>query len=308
MARPLLANDGTSEMQYLDLIRAVEDHGDDKDDRTGNGTRMLMGETMRFDLSDETVPALTTKRIYFKGVVVELLWFLSGATNIRPLVLQGVSIWTEWPHAHYVKTTGDAITVEAFEERIKADVEFAQQWGELGPVYGKQWRAWQGPDGKTYDQLSMLVESIRKTPNSRRLLFTGWNVADIEKMALPPCHLLYQFFVTKGKLSCLLYQRSCDVGLGVPFNIVSAAVLVRLLADQCGLEPGELQWVGGDVHLYQNHRAKLVAEQLPRIPRQFPTFQFKYKAKPKSLFDYKLTDFKLSNYAPDPAIALPIAV
>lgn len=308
MARPCLPNDGTSERQYLDLLRAIEAYGDDKPDRTGNGTRMLMGETMRFDLSDGSVPALTTKRIYIKGVVIELLWFLKGSTNIRFLVENGVSIWTEWPHKHYVQATGDAISIEAFEAQIKADPKFAAQWGELGPVYGKQWRAWQGPDGRVYDQLADLVKSIRNTPYSRRLLFTGWNVADIDKMALPPCHLLYQFFVTEGRLSCLLYQRSCDVGLGVPFNIVSASLLVRMIADQCDLEPGELQWVGGDVHIYQNHRQKLIEEQWPRVPRPFPKFQFKYTKKPASLFEYQLKDFKLIHYAPDPAIQLPIAV
>jgi len=308
MARPTLPNDGTSETQYLDLIRAIEDHGDDKGDRTGHGTRMLMGEEMRFNLRDDTLPMLTTKRVFFKGVAVELLWFLTGGTNIRPLVEQGVSIWSEWPHAKYVKETGDHLSIEDFEARVRADVAFAQAWGELGPVYGKQWRAWQGPDGKVYDQMSDLVKGIKASPNSRRLLFSGWNVADIDKMALPPCHLLYQFFVTNGELSCLLYQRSCDVGLGVPFNIVSAALLVRLLADQCDLKPGELKWVGGDVHLYQNHRQILRTEQLTRTPRPFPTFQFKYKTKPRSLFDYKLADFKVIGYTPDPAIPLPIAV
>jgi thymidylate synthase len=305
MARPTLPNDGTSERQYLNLLDAITRFGDDKMDRTGTGTRGLHGETMRYDLSDGTIPLLTTKRVFFKGVAQELLWLLSGDTNIRTLVLQGVHIWSEWPHKAYVQATGEALSLEDFEARIAADEEFARQWGDLGPVYGKQWRRWQGPDGQEYDQIADLIEQIRTNPGSRRLIFTGWNVADIAKMALPPCHLLYQFYVMDGRLSCTLYQRSCDVGLGVPFNIASVALLVHLLAEQCDLKPGELFWVGHDVHLYNNHIAPL-QEQLTRTPRAFPTFKSKRRA--KSLFDYRLSDFKVSGYAPDPNIPLEVAV
>lgn len=305
MARPVLPNDGASERQYLDLVRAIITYGDDRTDRTQTGTRALHGETMRFDLSDGSIPLLTTKRVHFKSIAHELLWFLSGTTNIRPLLQNGVSIWSDWPYKAYVKATGEALSMKQFEERVVNDAAFAQQWGDLGPVYGKQWRRWAGPDGKEYDQLSELVSRIKRDPTSRRLLFSGWNVADLDQMALPPCHLLYQYYVANGRLSCTLYQRSCDVGLGVPFNIASAALLLRLLAQQCDLEAGELFWVGHDVHLYHNH-LKPIEVQLERTPGTFPKLEI--ARKPDSLFGYLGTDFKVIGYDPAPRIDLEVAV
>lgn len=303
--RRLLPNDGRSEQPYLDLVRGVIEEGVDRGDRTGTGTRALHGEELRFDLSDGTLPLLTTKFVPWKKVAHELFWFLAGNTNIRPLLENKVSIWSEWPHKDYVKATGDALTVREFEARVLADDEFAQKWGDLGPVYGKQWRAWQGPDGKVYDQISTLVERIKTHPDCRRLIFTGWNVADLGQMALAPCHLLYQYFVANGKLSCSLYQRSADLALGVPFNIASAALLVHMLAAQTGLKPGALVWYGHDVHLYKNHLEDIQV-QLDRTPRAFPKLEF--KGHPDSLFGYTLKHLKVVGYDPDPSIKLPVAV
>lgn len=301
----LLPNDGTSEQQYLDLVRDILENGDARLERTGVGTLAVHGRTLRFDLSDGSVPLLTTKRIPWKMVLGELLWFLSGESNIRPLLQKKITIWSDWPHAKYVKATADAIDLKTFEQRILEDAAFAQQWGDLGPVYGVQWRRWQGPDGKVYDQVADVLERLKRDPNSRRLLFHGWNVADLDQMALPPCHLLYQFFVAKGKLSLTLYQRSCDTALGVPFNIASAAFLVHLVAAQVGLRPGELFWVGHDVHLYQNH-VEPIAQQLERTPRAFPKIAFKRQA--ASLFEVQVEDIEIVGYAPDPAIKMDVAV
>ena len=300
-----LPNDGTSEYQYLNLVRDIKANGDPRVERTGVGTLAVHGRTMRFDLSDGTVPLLTTKRIPWKMVLGELLWFMTGGSNIRPLLEKKISIWSDWPHAKYVKATGEAIDLKTFEQRILVDDAFAQEWGDLGPVYGVQWRRWQGPDGKVYDQVSDVIERLKRDPTSRRLIFHGWNVAELDQMALPPCHLLYQFFVAKGKLSLSLYQRSCDTALGVPFNIASAAFLVHLMAQQVGLEPGELFWIGHDVHLYQNHLEKIEV-QLGRTPRPFPTIAF--KRKPPSLFDYQIEDVDIVGYDPDPTIKMDVAV
>ena len=294
------------ERQYLDLVRHIMDNGHlEKDDRTGVGTKKVHGVTMRFDLSKGHIPLLSTKFIPFRAVIHELLWFLSGSTNIRDLLVNGVTIWSEWPHQKYVRTTGHDMPLKSFEQEIIRDAAFAEQWGSIGPGYGHQWRAWQGPDGKVYDQVSDCLHRLKTEPASRRILFHGWNVADLENMSLPPCHLLYQFFVADGKLSMTMYQRSCDVGLGVPFNIASCAFLVRMMAEQAGLTPGEFFWVGHDAHLYLNHIEPL-KEQLERDPTGFPLLTF--NRKPPSLFDYKIEDFNLEGYNPQKAIKMDVAV
>ena len=264
------------EHQYLDLLRRLVEHGVERPDRTGTGTLSLFGETMRFDLA-QGFPLLTTKRIFFRGAVHELIWFLSGDTNIRYLKEHGVAIWDEWADAS----------------------------GELGPVYGRQWRHWQGPDGRVHDQLADLVANIRANPTSRRLLFTGWNVGELDRMALPPCHMTYQYYVANGRLSGCLYQRSADTFLGLGFNIAEAALLIHMLAQQCDLEVGELVWFGADTHLYVNHleQARL---QLSREPKPFPSLTL--KRRPPDLFGYAFEDFELAGYAPHPHIPAPVAV
>lgn len=304
------------EQQYLDLMQRIWESGDERLDRTGVGTRSLFGEQLRFDLRDERVPLLTTKRVYWKAAAREMLWFVAGGRNIRPLVEQGVHIWTDWPLDSYRRATGEDIDRDAFEARIIADDDFAARWGDLGPVYGAQWRHWpkyepagdglwrRDPAG--IDQLAALVESLRNNPASRRHIFTGWNVAEIDGMALPPCHMTYQFHVTgDGGLSCLLFQRSCDVALGLPFNLFGASMLTAMLAAQAGLTPRELVWSGGDVHLYLNH-ADLVAEQLSRAPAGDP--RLRLVRKPDSLFDYEIGDFAVDDYSPQAHIAAPVAV
>jgi len=303
------------EWQYLNLMRRIWEQGDERVDRTGIGTRSLLGAELRFDLSDGQMPLLTTKRVYWKTATREFLWFLTGETNIRPLCAQGVEIWTDWPLDRYRRETGDLITRTDFSARIVADVAFAQQWGDLGPVYGKQWVNWpvyepagdglfrQRPRG--INQIADLVESLRSNPGSRRHIVEGWNVAELDAMALPPCHKTYQFHVADGKLSGLLYQRSCDLGLGFAFNVWSAALFIRMLAQQCGLEPGELVWMGGDVHLYLNH-AELVEEQLRRTPAG--QARMTINRLPDNIFDYRIEDFVVSDYAPQAHIAAPVAV
>lgn len=303
------------EWQYLDLMRQVWTRGHERSDRTGVGTRSVFGANMRFDLSDEAIPLLTTKRVYWKAAAREMLWFLTGETNIRPLVEQGVHIWTDWPLDAYRKATGETIDRDAFEARIIADADFAARWGDLGPVYGKQWVDWPvyEPVGeglfrqreRGINQIAELVESLRHNPGSRRHIFEGWNVAELDRMALPPCHKTYQFFVADGKLTGLLYQRSCDLALGVPFNIFSAALITRMLAQQCDLEPAELIWNGGDVHLYMNHEA-LVETQLARTPSGAPKLVI--TRRPDSIFDYRVEDFEVRDYAPQAHIAAPVAV
>lgn len=302
------------EQQYLDLMRRIWNEGDERRDRTGVGTRSVFGAMLRFDLSDGAMPLITTKQVYWKTATREMLWFLTGDTNIRPLVLQGVKIWNEWPHARYVKETGDAMPLDDFVQRIAEDEQFALQWGDLGPVYGKQWVDWPTYQpqedgsfrrGPGINQIADVVESLRTNPGSRRHIIEGWNVAELDQMALPPCHKTYQFHVAGGRLNGLLYQRSCDVALGLPFNLWSAALLQRMLADQAGLEPGEFVWMGGDTHLYLNH-AHLVEEQLAREPQGYPRLDL--MRRPETIFDYKIEDFEVTNYTPHGPIRAPVAV
>ncbi|MBP6030585.1 MAG: thymidylate synthase [Sphingobium sp.] len=303
------------EQQYLDLMRRIWAEGHERTDRTGVGTRALFGASMRFSLEGDAVPLLTTKRVYWKAAAREMLWFLTGDTNIRALVAQGVHIWTDWPLDAYRRATGEPISRDDFEARIVADEGFAAQWGNLGPVYGAQWVNWPRyePAGEGlfrrasqgHNQIAALVEGIRNTPGSRRLLFTGWNVDEVDSMALPPCHMTYQFHVADGKLSGLLFQRSADFVLGVPFNIFGLALLTRMLAQQCDLEAGEIVWQGGDVHLYLNHAA-LVEAQLARTPAGAP--KLRINRRPPSMFDYRIEDFEVMDYAPQAHIAAPVAV
>ena len=278
--------------QYLELMKDIRDNGVDKGDRTGTGTRSVFGRQLRFNLR-EGFPLVTTKKIHLKSIIYELLWFLSGSTNNQWLTERGVTIWNEW----------------------------ALENGDLGPVYGKQWRSWACPDGSTVDQIAQLVEMIRSKPNSRRLIVSGWNPADLPdeslspqenvrlgKAALPPCHTLFQFYVAQGRLSCQLYQRSADYFLGVPFNIASYSLLTMMLAQQCDLEPGDFVHTFGDVHLYSNHLndPTIVDEQLSRTPGPLP--EMKILRKPASIFDYHYEDFELVGYEPHPAIKAPIAI
>jgi thymidylate synthase len=262
--------------QYLELLQHILDKGTDKSDRTGTGTRSVFGYQMRFDLS-KSFPLVTTKKLHLKSIIYELLWFLNGDTNIKYLKEHGVRIWDEW----------------------------ADENGDLGPVYGKQWRSWEGANGKTIDQVSELIKQIKTNPDSRRLIISAWNVADLPEMKLMPCHCLFQFYVAKGKLSCQLYQRSADVFLGVPFNIASYALLTMMIAQVCDLEPGEFIHSFGDVHLYNNHfeQAKL---QLTRTPFPLPTM--KINPEVKDIFGFKFEDFELQNYQSHPAIKAPVAV
>ena len=261
------------------------------------------------------MPLLSTKRVFWKTATREMLWFLNGDTNIRELCAQGVQIWTDWPLDRYIRETGEAITRDDFSARIVADAAFAQEWGDLGPVYGKQWTDWpvyEPLENGLYrrreqgvNQVAEVVRSIRENPGSRRHIIEGWNVAELGSMALPPCHKTYQFHVAEGRLNGLLYQRSCDLGLGFAFNAWSAALLVRMLAQQSGLEPGELVWMGGDVHLYLNHAA-LVEEQLSRTPSGQARMTIVHQ--PESIFGYRIEDFVVSDYAPQAHIAAPVAV
>lgn len=308
------------EQQYLDLMARIWREGHERVDRTGVGTRSIMGATMRFDLADDAVPLLTTKRVYWKAAAREMLWFLSGETNIRPLVAQGVHIWTDWPLDSYRRATGEDISMEDFEARILADDAFATRWGDLGPVYGRQWVDWpryeavpeagerlyrRSARGEGHNQIAGLVDAIRTNPGSRRLLFTAWNVDELAGMALPPCHMTYQFHVADGRLSALLFQRSADVVLGVPFNIFGLALITRMLAQQCDLEPGEIVWNGGDVHLYMNHAA-LIEEQVRREPAGAPLLRL--TRRPPTIFDYAIEDFVVGNYHPQAHISAPVAV
>lgn len=303
------------EQQYLDLLHKVWTEGDERRDRTGVGTRSLFGATLRFSLEGDSVPLLTTKRVSWKTATREMLWFLTGSSNIRPLVEQNVHIWTDWPLDKYRKATGEDISRDDFEARIIADDSFAAQWGDLGPVYGVQWTRWpkyvpagdglfrRDPEG--VNQIAKLIQSLTTNPTSRRHIFTGWNVPELDDMALPPCHMTYQFYVAGNKLSCILFQRSCDLGLGYPFNAYSAALLTRMIAQQCGLEAHELIWNGGDVHVYLNHE-HLVNELLARTPSGDP--KLRILRKPDSIFDYKIEDFAVEDYDPQARITAPIAV
>ncbi|MFN5643810.1 MAG: thymidylate synthase [Sphingomonadales bacterium] len=303
------------EDQYLDLMRRIWTQGAVQQDRTGVGTRSLFGATMRFSLADNNVPLLTTKRIFWKTAAREMLWFLTGDTNIRTLLQQKVRIWTDWPLQRYRQETGEALSQEEFEQRIVDDADFAEKWGDLGPVYGAQWVNWPRYEtageglyrraDKGINQIALLVESLKNNPGSRRHIFEGWNVAELDRMALPPCHKTYQFHVADGVLSGLLFQRSCDLGLGFGFNVFAASMLIRMLAQQCGYEPGELIWQGGDVHLYMNH-GELVEEQLSRKPHGAPKLHL--LRKPESIFAYEIEDFEVLDYQPQAHIAAPVAV
>ncbi len=303
--------------QYLDLLRHIETHGATKTDRTGTGTKSVFGYQMRFDLSDG-FPLLTTKKMALRSIIHELIWFLRGDSNLKYLADNNVHIWDEWPYKGYLKKQGLPVPdtqseewktgLAAFVERIKNDEVFAREHGDLGPVYGYQWRRWPAPDGRHIDQISQVVEQIKNTPDSRRMIVSAWNVADIEAMAktgLPPCHCLFQFYVADGRLSLQLYQRSCDTFLGVPFNIASYSLLLMMVAQVTGFRPGEFVWTGGDTHLYLNHleQARL---QLSRAPRPLPTMRLNPEV--KSLFDFTIDDFTLGGYDPHPAIQAPIAV
>lgn len=291
--------------QYQQLLQHILDNGIWKDDRTGTGTYSCFGYQMRFNLA-EGFPLVTTKKVHTKSIIHELLWFLKGDTNIQYLCQNGVRIWDDWPYEKYKKSTEfSGEDIKQFSQRISTDDSFAKQWGELGPVYGYQWRSWPAPDGRNVDQISKLIEQIKKTPNSRRLIVSAWNVPFIEDMALPPCHSLFQFYVLDGKLSCQLYQRSADVFLGVPFNIASYALLTMMIAQVTGLGLGDFVHTFGDVHLYSNHveQAKL---QLSREPRQLPKMQINREV--KSVFDFRFEDFQLTDYNPYPHIAAEVAV
>jgi len=290
--------------QYLDLMQHVLDNGVKKEDRTGTGTLSVFGHQMRFDLS-AGFPLLTTKKVFLKGILHELLWFLAGDTNIKYLVDNGVGIWNEWPHANYLKATGENLSLEDFVQRIREDDGFAAEWGGIGPGYGHQWRSWPTPNGGQIDQISQLVQQIKNNPDSRRLLVSAWNVAEVENMALPPCHTLFQFYVAEGRLSCQLYQRSADIFLGVPFNIASYALLTMMIAQACDLQPGDFVHTLGDAHLYSNHleqtRLQLSRETLP-----LPTM--KINPEVKDLFAFKFEDFELLDYQFHPPIKAPVAV
>jgi thymidylate synthase len=303
--------------QYLDLLEDIKSNGVKKSDRTGTGTISVFGRQLRFDLS-EGFPAVTTKKLFMRGIIHELIWFLQGSSNIKYLVDNDVHIWDEWPYKHYLMENGKDVPgsnsekwkagIKEFTEKIKADDKFAKKWGELGPVYGYQWRNWPTPDGKHIDQIKNAVETIKKSPDSRRIIVSAWNVADIDEMAksgLPPCHLLFQFYVADGKLSCQMYQRSADTFLGVPFNIASYALLTLMMAQVCGLKPGDFVHTFGDTHLYLNHLEQ-VDEQLSR--KSYPLPKMKINPKVKNIDDFTFEDFELVGYESHPAIYAPIAV
>jgi thymidylate synthase len=303
--------------QYLDLLRDIKENGSKKTDRTGTGTISVFGRQVRYDLS-KGFPAVTTKKLYLRAIIHELLWFLKGETNIKYLVDNDVHIWDEWPYRAYLKSQGKPVPdsnseewktgIKEFTERIKTDDAFAKEHGNLGPVYGYQWRSWPTPDGKHIDQISQVIETLKTNPDSRRIIVSGWNVAFIDEMAkagIPPCHTLFQFYVVDGKLSCQLYQRSADTFLGVPFNIASYALLTMMIAQVTGLEPGEFIHTFGDAHIYLNHLEQ-VDLQLSREPKPLPTM--KINPDVKSLFDFKFEDFELVGYESHPPIKAPIAV
>lgn len=293
------------------------ENGATKTDRTGTGTKSVFGYQMRFDLQ-KGFPLLTTKKVFLNGIIHELLWFIKGDTNLKYLAERNVHIWDEWPYKAYLKENNLPIPssdseewksgMKEFVEKVIADEDFANKYGNLGPIYGYQWRHWKTPDGREVDQLKDVVETIKKSPDSRRIIVSAWNPSDIDEMAkagLPPCHCLFQFYVADGKLSCQLYQRSCDTFLGVPFNIASYALLTMMIAQVTGLQAGEFVWTGGDTHLYSNHFEQ-VNEQLSREPKSAPAM--KINPDVKDLFDFKFEDFTLEGYDPHPAIKAPIAV
>lgn len=286
--------------QYIDLCNYILNNGVKKDDRTGTGTISVFGYQMRFNLG-EGFPLLTTKKVHLKSIIHELLWFISGSTNIKYLVDNDVRIWNDWPYDLYKKSPDfQGETIDEFAAKIKESDEFAKKYGNLGPVYGKQWRDFNG-----VDQLSNLIEQIKTNPNSRRLIISAWNPAEVDKMALPPCHSFMQFYVAEGKLSCQLYQRSADVFLGVPFNIASYALFTMMIAQVCGLEPGDFVHTLGDAHIYLNHLDQ-VNKQIKRSLRPLPKMVINPNV--KSIFDFKYEDFTLLNYNPHSGIKGKVAV
>lgn len=301
------------EYQYLQLLKDILKNGTESIDRTGTGTKKVYGRMLKFDLDRWGFPLLTTKRTWFKGILVELLWLVSGSTNIRLLVSQGVNIWNEWPFQNYLKANKKTIKpnsekwneeIAKFIEKIKTDTKFAKKWGDLGPVYGKQWRAWKSKNGNI-DQLAEAINKIKNNPGDRRIIVNAWNVGDVPSMALPPCHMMYQFGVTDGKLNLGMYQRSVDTFLGLPFNIASYALLLVMVSHVTNLIPGELTIFGWDTHLYLDHlkQAKL---QSSRKPYKFPTVKIKRKV--KNIDDFKFEDFELINYKHHEHISAPISV
>lgn len=290
--------------QYHELMERVLREGSDKSDRTGTGTRSVFGHQMRFDLA-EGFPMITTKKLHLKSILHELIWFISGDTNIRYLCQNGVRIWDDWPFATYSKSADyDGIDIKEFAARIASDADFAAKWGDLGPVYGFQWRFWPGPNGPV-DQLRDVLEGIRRNPDGRRHIVSAWNPGYIDQMALPPCHAFFQFYVADGKLSCQLYQRSADIFLGVPFNIASYALLLHMMAQDLGLQVGDFVHSLGDAHIYSNHTDQ-VRLQLSRDLRPLPTLSLNPSV--KSLFDFRYEDVELVGYDPHPHIPAPVAV
>lgn len=296
--------------QYLDLLRKIKTEGVVKSDRTGTGTRSIFGYQMRFDLA-EGFPLLTTKKVFLRGIIHELLWFLAGDTNMRYLAENGVHIWDNDAYRYYTERCAAAgIAPLAHEEflaavlRRDASPVEGYEYGDLNHIYGYQWRSWPRPDGGCIDQIRSVVDTIKRNPDSRRMIVSAWNVAEVDDMALPPCHVLFQFYVAQGRLSCQLYQRSADTFLGVPFNIASYALLTMMVARECGLEAGEFIHTLGDTHIYLNHLDQ-VEEQLSRTPRPLPRMRLNPDV--KSLFDYRYEDFTLEGYDPWPAIKAPMS-
>ncbi len=305
--------------QYLNLLKKIMTDGADKTDRTGTGTKSIFGHQMRFDLT-EGFPLLTTKKVPLKSIIHELIWFMNGDTNLKYLADNGVSIWDEWPYKAYLvrnnfpvpKTESEEWKsgIKEFIEKIKSDDAFAKEYGNLGPIYGYQWRSWPTPNGGHIDQLKEVIETLKKNPDSRRMIISAWNVADLDEMAkagLPPCHCFFQFYVANGELSCQLYQRSCDTVLGVPFNIASYALITMMIAQVTGLKAKEFIWVGGDTHIYNNHFEQ-VATQLSRENDIRPMPVMTINPSVVNIEDFKFEDFTLSGYDPHPGIKAPIAV
>lgn len=291
--------------QYLELLQHVLDNGTVKEDRTGTGTISTFGYQMRFDLQ-EGFPLLTTKKVHLKSIIHELLWFVSGDTNIKYLVDNNVRIWNEWPYVAFTKSADyNNESMKEFVELVQTDANFAKKHGELGPVYGHQWRSFEGPNGTQVDQLMNVIDSIKNNPNSRRMIVNAWHPALIDQMALPPCHMMFQFYVSNGKLSCQLYQRSADVFLGVPFNIASYALLTLMIAHVTGLEPGEFVHTLGDTHIYKDH-LKQVHTQLARTPRSLP--KMKLNKSVTNITEFKYSDFELIDYDPHPLIKAKVSV
>ncbi len=305
--------------EYLKLLEHIMENGATKTDRTGTGTKSVFGYQMRFNLQDG-FPLLTTKKVPMKSIIHELLWFMRGDSNLKYLADNNVHIWDEWPYKSYLQRNNLPIPeingeewktgMAEFVEKIKSDEAFAKEYGNLGPIYGYQWRNWPAPNGEHIDQLKQVIETLKKSPDSRRMIVSAWNVADINEMAkagLPPCHCLFQFYVADGKLSCQLYQRSCDTFLGVPFNIASYALLTMIIAQIAGLEAGEFIWTGGDTHLYSNHMEQ-VKTQLSRKDDIRPMPKMKINPEKKNLEDFTIDDFELTDYNPHEGIKAPIAV